>query len=444
MSRKLWILAAVLALSLGGAAFAAVENIKVSGDVTVYGVNRVNYDFGYVAPDAPASLITADLLDDPIAVIAQVSNLKVNADLTEDVLATVGVRDERIWGGGQTDAGLTTFSALYASSAYVTLKDILESPVTLKIGKQPIRLGSGLLVADPTTNRTTTAGEPFGSTYGYIGDLSPRKSFDGVVATVDLSPATLTFGYVKGAENTASQDDDTDAWVANAGYDFGNNTMGELYYVVKDTKQNTAADQTEDNVMNSGARVVSSPIENLTLSIEGCYQVGKEGLSIRGDDKRRSDLAVLTSLEYKLPDIQGEPELGVDYARFGAHWDDMWEGLTAADIANALFEESNSQVVGGTLSLKPLEDISLKLRYANFRLVEKVTSLTNDYAPTGGYTMKADERDLGNEIDLSLAYDYTEDVQVGLSTDWFIPGDAFDGVNDSTAFQALGTMKVSF
>lgn len=443
MSKKLWILTAVLAVSLGGFAFAAVENIKVSGDVTVYGVNRVNYDLGFTNPDSP---VNNDRLDDSIVVLAQVSNLKFEADLTEDVLAAIGLRDERIWGGT---------NSLYASSAYVTLKQFFSMPLTLKLGVQPLRVGSGLLVADPDTDQTTAAGTPFGSGDGNIGDLSPRKAFQGIVGTIDLAdivPATLTLGYVKASEGTASQEDDTNAYVADFNYNFTDTTKGELYFAQKNTQENSAGDITEDDVSNVGARVVSSVIDNLTLSVEGCYQTGKEELGTTGardDLKDRSDWATLASLQYAFPDITGTPALGVDFTRVSENWDPMWEGLNPADIANALFTISNTQVVGTSLSAKPYEDLSLKLRYANFRLVEEKSSLANaDFAPgltaaTSSYTLD-DKKQLGNEIDVVCGYDYTEDVNLGLNLGWFIPGSAFNEVNDSTAFQALGTMKVSF
>ena len=53
-------------------------------------------------------------------------------------------------------------------------------------------------------------------------------------------------------------------------------------------------------------------------------------------------------------------------------------------------------------------------------------------------------KELGNEIDATLTYDYTEDVQLGLSAGAFIPGDAFSGANDKTATQVIGSMKVTF
>jgi hypothetical protein len=58
--------------------------------------------------------------------------------------------------------------------------------------------------------------------------------------------------------------------------------------------------------------------------------------------------------------------------------------------------------------------------------------------------MREGSRDFGHEIDLTLAYDYTEDVQMSLMGAAFIPGAAFEGANDRTATQIIGSMKVTF
>ncbi|MCK4326390.1 hypothetical protein KAW55_06505, partial [bacterium] len=64
--------------------------------------------------------------------------------------------------------------------------------------------------------------------------------------------------------------------------------------------------------------------------------------------------------------------------------------------------------------------------------------------------------DLGDELDITLTYDYTEDVQFGLCAAWFNPGGWFDDLQqggndltananrDETATQIVGSVKVSF
>ncbi len=70
---------------------------------------------------------------------------------------------------------------------------------------------------------------------------------------------------------------------------------------------------------------------------------------------------------------------------------------------------------------------------------------TYSSAGTGfGYTMVDGKKDLGNEYDLGLAYDYTADVQFGLNYGLFVPGKAFHAGNRKSASQVVGSMKVTF
>ncbi len=54
------------------------------------------------------------------------------------------------------------------------------------------------------------------------------------------------------------------------------------------------------------------------------------------------------------------------------------------------------------------------------------------------------KKSLGNALDITATYDYTEDVQFGLTAGMFACGKAFASSNDRTATQVIGSMKVSF
>ena len=60
------------------------------------------------------------------------------------------------------------------------------------------------------------------------------------------------------------------------------------------------------------------------------------------------------------------------------------------------------------------------------------------------YAMKAGKKNAGSEVDAAVIYDYTEDVQFGLSYGAFMPGNAFTDPNSETAQQVIGSMKVTF
>jgi hypothetical protein len=60
------------------------------------------------------------------------------------------------------------------------------------------------------------------------------------------------------------------------------------------------------------------------------------------------------------------------------------------------------------------------------------------------YSTKKDAYGLGNEYDLNMTYNYTEDVTFGVSLGWYVPGSALASTNRSTASQAIVDLGVKF
>ena len=447
MSKRIIVFAAILAVSLMGAAFAEVENIKVSGDITVYGISRTDYD-GHARQ--------ANYMADDISALMSIMRLRVDADLTEDVSATVRLINSRVWGevtNANTDIDLDL--------AYVTLREFLGYPITLMVGRQEIKLGQGMIVGDPTPVGNGFLGTAADSNLpSMLGDLDPRKAFDAIVAIVDLEaldiPFTVTSGYAKideGAETTApsgiAREDDTNLWFVNVGFPVLDTTMTEVYYILKDDQQHRNASDTEtrtgladskDYVGNFGVRAVSQINDNLSAVGEIAYQHAKPRT---GDSKTRSDLGFLIGAEWAFLEEDWNPTLGIHYAYFSRNWDPMYEDLTPTNIVNAIFPNSNISCIGLTATAAPQEDILLKLQWCNYKLAEKLEGMTTFTTPYAVFAINED-KDVGNEIDLAVLYDYTEDVQMGLNFDTFMPGDFFHEDNDDTAFQVLSSLKVSF
>ena len=94
MSRKLITAIAVLCFAFSGSLFAAVENIKVSGDTSVQAITR-NLSLG-----ASAAADQEDFIFSQI-------RLRFDSDLTEGVSTTIRLINERIW-GNETDTGSDT------------------------------------------------------------------------------------------------------------------------------------------------------------------------------------------------------------------------------------------------------------------------------------------------------------------------------------------------
>ena len=433
MSRKLIIAMAILSFAFAGTIFAAVENIKVSGDINTQAITR-SLDLGASGTGN----------DDSLSGIFSQIRLKVDADLTEGVSAVVSLLSERIW--GEEDAGNDDGSTeLTLDLGYIKLQEFLYDPLTLIVGRQNLRFGNALIIGDPDTNQVASGEVPTS-----IADLSLRKSFDAVRGVLDFVPWTIDLFYVKVDENDLVADDDETMMGINAAYDWSSyNGVTELYVVNVDGRDDFQTAEDEDNTLTVGARVQFDPNDNLTLGMEAAHQSGDyyDGT----DTFHRNAWAAQAIGEYRFLNdyntkigvsytyLTGEDADGSDDNEYKA-WDPIYEDQTPGEILNILLTNSNAQFISASASCMPKEDITLALVYTYARLNEQLGSLSVD---SGTYTMK-DEKDFGNEVDVCALYDYTEDVQLSLNAGWFMPGDAFDNSNDNTAYSIRGGINVNF
>ncbi len=430
MSKKL-IVILVLAFVVGitAAAFAEVQNVKISGDITAVALSRESLNF----QKGNNNEISAN------NEFATVSRIKIDANLTDNVDVTFRLLNERVWGanGIAGEDAATSNAQVDVDLAYITLKEFMKSsinvPLTLVIGRQDIKIGSGLLIGYAGTNQENTTQLPGGA-----GDLSARAAFDAIVGVWDFTPEfTVITGFVKVAEGKGDAPDsvlagkDVDAYVLDASYKLGENAMNTVLegtYVV--------ARQVKNNVNNYGARITSAPIKNLNVEGEYVYQVVNRlsGATV----KNKIADAVRLGANYAMPDVTWKPGFGIDYMRLSKTWNPMEESLTPADLTNLLFANTDMQVIGATVSAKPMDDLMLKVRYANLALAKKDAIVTT----LGGAATTAGQAALGYEVDAGLAYDYTKDVQLGLNYGLLTPGKAF--ADKKSASQVIGSMKVSF
>ena len=462
-------------------AFAEVQNIKVSGDVLLTGILRGDYSLiNDNHPDTDGAADSNNWNNDKQQYFLRAARVRVDADLTDNVSATVRLLSEGAWGSECIEGQTENDDEVYLDLAYATLKEFLYSPLTLTAGRQEIMFGNGMIVADPDTNLAATGwggrtGVLMANTnswyYHAAPDLSLRKAFDAIRVTLDYDPLVIDGIYAKIEERNPSEDDDEALFGVNIAYDFRNSlkTIGELYYFAKYQGRNVnATNKKVDRVNTIGARVKMEPIERLSTEIEAAFQCGTYDPALDPNSapgtpvQRRRAWAVQAMANYEL-DMKYSPVLtGVVAAFSGEHdnaaagtrnkdtyggWDPMYEGQTFGRIVNALIEQGNMVIVGSGVKVVPMEDVTLGVDFYNYWLqaefAERETTILNGL--TNGYVYRmSDERYLGKEIDLSLVYDYTEDVQFGLCADWFIPGKAFNAENNNSATQLIGSMKVTF
>lgn len=458
-------------------AYAAVQNVKIGGDLTMLGITRKNFDLKDVVND----VFQSNAYQDEREHFASIIRIRLDADLTENVATTLRLINERDW-----DVEDASNADIDLDLAYITLKEFMMSPITLTVGRQELHFGNDLIIGDPNSAQTLLGGD------FEAGDLSMRKSFDSVKLTVDLSdyaPVTVDAIYAIIDESTAASDaladtgtsanDDVELFGVNARYDFENDydAIAEGYWFAK--KTGSSAERTEaysdkaEYIHNLGARGSMEIMEDLDIQLETAYQFGDYAGGVFGRTTHklgsRSAWIIQAIADYDLPILveysptmstsltyaSGEDEVDALDGEYTA-WDPMYENQTTPSIMNTLF------YLGGATftlegSIKPIEDLTVKLLYG-------YCWLTSDYGlpnpltatPTYGDTLYiTDEADgLGWETDLVVTYDYTEDVQLGVQTGIFIPGAALDETyqtdsqynfgNQDHAWEAIASMKVTF
>jgi len=467
MSRRLIIaLVAIAGVALlVGPVFAAVQNVKVSGDVEVMPLIRNSFDLQKATDTNSESGILSFL------------RLRVDADLTDNVSVTTRFLNERVWGLEDNAAtpAITNQSNTDISLdlAYVTLKEFLYSPLTLTIGRQELHMGSEMIVGDPDTNNAVSTASALS---GVAADLSKRKSFDAFRATLDYSPLVVDAIYAKIREtssnstaNILTNDDDTDLWGIDATYDLGDkySSMLEAYFYQKLTQKKAFASATISNKTDTvdvlGGRITMKPAENVSASFEGAYQFGKRNPNtatlLKPQD--RSAYALEGGVTLAMPKVRYTPTLTLLAAYFSGEpnnnnqgtykqWDPMYENQTYGNIANALLNQTNIKLVGLVGTAKLTDDIMAKVAFNSYWWAKRYnTRITNTITSVRGATLYINGKSfVGSEIDAMLTYDYTEDVQFGLTAGAFIPSSLFvSNVGTRakhTASQLLASMLVKF
>lgn len=519
--RLILVLAFALVVGLSFTAYAEVQNVKVSGDLTVMGVARDNFDLSKT-PEPRVNETSNNTLDDHDRDILSIARVRVDADLTDNVTATVRLLNERVWNGDSTLAtqanrniGLNTQinnndnrDSVNIDLAYVTLKEFLYSPLSLKIGRQELRFGNGFIVGDPDTNiysAVTNLSE---------GDLSARKSFDALRATLDYNPLVVDLVYAKTQSGAANLHDDVDLVGGNASYELNKDTTLEGFFFSKITGTNAPATwnvdsgsatyftntlagsfKDESDIVNTvGVRATNKTVKNLAVDGQVAYQFGRynpkydpnarvdatgggaNGMNNTAKTGPRSAWAAQLMANYDLKDAKYvgkyNPILKASYTYLSGEnrdnnkrthkgWDTMFEDQSIGHIMNAIFADTNMHKMGLGAKAKVTDDITANFDYVAAWFAKKIPS-GRSWVPSGIATTAATARRfistnsgesfMGNEFDAVVTYDYTEDVQFALLGGIFLPNKTIQETQTGTlrqnqsaaATELIGSMKVTF
>lgn len=451
--RKLIVLALALVMAATTApAFASVQNVKIGGWTNNTFVHRQEFDLGKGSGGT-----------DKQDVFINQTGLQADADLTDQVYVTIALIGERGWGADGGDDGSTSEVDLYL--AYVTLKEMLYSPLTLVVGRQTFAFGNGFVFDATGTNNTAPGDSGIRS---IAQDLTKQTSLDAIRAIFDYNPLTVTVFYSKLHQNTETinhLDDDKDLWGINANYQLGDDmdSVVEAYFFkLRDKSDNTDGEGAKTPwIKVTGIRASTNPIEGFNIQGEIAHQGGTARVGTVTDNKKRDAWAAQGIVNYQLPVLEeykpvaqyiftkttGDTDTGSSESDYTG-WDPFFEAQGGGHIYNSLFDLTNSIIHSFYFTVEPMEDITTRLALTAIWLERELKEDSiGTRRPDGGeqeLLAKTDSTYLGKEINFDLTYDYTEDVTFGASLGWFFPRSVFDNENNSTAKQALVSMNVAF
>lgn len=447
MGKRL-ILVLALALVAGlifSPAYAEVQNVKVSGDIIATGVARNHFNLTNGA--------AGDKNDIKQSFIMSQVRVRIDADLTDNVMATVRLINERVWNGQNDSSGQSNIDL---DLAYVTLKEFLYSPLTLTVGRQDIKFGNGLIIGKAGAVKGTA---------NIPNDLSLRSAFDAIRATLDYDPLVVDLIYAKVKEGDTTRNNTVNLAGINATYAL-NNKINVSAYVFNKRDNDGGGSNSKgkaDQVNTIGALVSTTPIENLTASLEAAMQFGKNDTTGESNTSRHDAWALQAMLDYTFAKVKMTPKIGASYTYLSGGettatrhegWDSMFYSQALNNITYAILPFTNMSVINLKASAKPVEDVTLSVNYGFYdrAKTDSSSTLTSPSAYDGSSTAShsylnavalSGKTHLGDALDLTATYDYTEDVQLGLTGGWFRPGNAFASERRD-ATQLIGSMKVTF
>jgi hypothetical protein len=498
-----------LALLVTASVYAETQSVKVSGDLSITGIGRSNYELRTSSPESDIVLngsrngMTADTgvpeQRNDNSWFMSTTEVQIDADLTDNVQTVIRLLNERDWNvraktynvgsaingpGGNTPQGFQ--AGAYGTNgnefdvelelAYVTLKDFIYSPLTVTIGRQNLWLGKGFIVGanlDNTSSLNLTAPEQ-----------SKMHAFDAVKVVLDYDPWTITGIYSKIWENATGDDDDVNLYGVNVGYKFdAYKAEAEGYWFLKqDSQVERWVAKGDNNVNTVGIRGSFDPIDVVTISGEVAYQFGSYvGATQQTTLRSRSAWALDLAAEWRyfMDKCSWKPKLGAEYILYSgnrddangnndgtayAGWDPMYRGKfdshirewvgryyatydyrTTADFyaptADASFTNQNQLIFSA--SIQPLESLTIRGNYNLFWTYEDYVIRTSNSSP--GSSANKYGGLIGQEIDLSADWAYTEDVTFSVLGAFFMPGaHVYYGNNDATATDLVGSVTVNF
>ncbi|MGD1018028.1 MAG: alginate export family protein [Verrucomicrobiia bacterium] len=470
--KKVWLVVALTALGgLSSKTFADVQNIRLSGDIRIRG-----YFLDSTGADT-SSGTPYTLAKGNDSIISQRTRVSVEADLEDHVLVVVTLQAEGEWGADNTVSGSTGAGTGGSSSAsdsagklsrmwgvgiaeaYVQFNEVFYTPATLKLGRQFLQYGRGLILSSVEQE------------YNYD---AARLVLDYYPLTIDVVGAevvnTQSFGGTPN-KSVGGATGANDLLFVNARYELSDSAIKdvEAYLGWLSQSQNNLLSESRvppatvgSSPIIVGLRADINPVDALQTWWEAAYEFGANGQSGGlgiGDSAGGSIGAFLLNAggKYTFKDVQWVPVLNGNfiYASGGGKGTDTGAGnaqfrpwFDYADGYNGyLFMPALSDIAIFNLgaSVKPYENTTLALQaYYYMKADKEGVAGSNGNVDWGGPAWATPapgstgpDAYLGWELDGILGYDYSKDVRAQLVYGVFLPGTAYENVGVTRAAEEV-------
>jgi hypothetical protein len=466
--RKLMLLALALMVTFVTVpAFASVQSIKISGSVDTTYIYRANLDLGFNVDTAAGSNVSDETQNDFITQ----TFINLDADMTDQTSGHITLGHEQAWGEDSSTNGAGSMDVV---EAYLKIREMLYSPLTVVIGRQSFSYGNSFIFDSAGRNNAAPAESGIN---GVANDLTKQTTLDAVRAMFNYDPLMVEIFYTLVTNgNTGITDDDNsgddDVFGINATHNLGDDmdTQVEAYFFSRRNRTESDADAQEDTIHILGTRASANVLEGLAVQLEVAHQSGSDNIGGTRETASRNANAVQAIAAWQVPSFAGgmdemNPVLQYAFSWFEGQgdtgnnteaeveqegWDPFFENQGGGKIYNTLFEYTNSFIHEVALTVTPMEDVSATLSWTGIWLDKEIAEsgtlglLSPGGAAVASVVVNNTETHIGNEFDLVTTYDYTEDVQFGLNLGWFLPGDVFSGGNQDSAMQVLANANLSF
>lgn len=484
-------LVAVLGLlMLPAIVFAAVQNVKVSGDITMRYLIRDDYDLQddddsdtfnstTFAGGATRALGAGDTQEFGM----QQVRLRVDAGLSDQISAYVEMLNQRDLdsptGGAQgsplfnvTNTGIGASSgvdgggadttndqySVIVNQAYLQAKEVFGYPVTFTVGRQNFHWDEGFVLskdhlsnADPTN--TITADE-----------FTMSHALDGIKMGVDLDPWYLEGLFIQVQENSIISSDDEIVFGAYAHRSWTAYSAETSWFFLgrNDSSAADAFGETQvasDELFALGTHGSIRPWPKLKLTGDAVFQWGEEGgppstgntlgglSDFTPTGRVKQDIRAFafdTRAEYLVDQVPWPTLAGSEWVFYsGEDYDEhgfsgAYRLLFRGKFHSAIREFQNFYYltdVGGTGNITNqhtfLADVSFHpWNKPDWTFFARWLQYYYHHSP-----IPSRPKDIGQEVLFKLSYDYTEDLTLSILASFFFPGDYFergDPVNGGT------------